>query len=237
MARGAARLLRRRLALAEERSEPGSLVTVERDRRLRSGSIRAEILPDTEPHVPFLLTVAEIARNAEKPAFAVWDRWMWPEELCELQPLGRSTPGAVPKLLLHHRAARAARLRGDFFVRPRILSLALAKTSLDRDPSRLLRSEEPAVDQSHTSGLAILCPAVRDAPIERHALLAERPGVIGVARDPIDLLAFAQEVLVDGALGRVLVAIPGPRRSAGKEQRQHERYGDDAGPGHTQTSR
>ena len=32
--------------------------------------------------------------------------------------------------------------------------------------------------------------------------------MIGVARDPIDLLALAQDVFVDGALGGVLVAVP-----------------------------
>ena len=42
-------------------------------------------------------------------------------------------------------------------------------------------------------------------------------GVIGVARDPIDLLTLAQELLMDGALGGVLVPIPGPHRSAGEE--------------------
>jgi hypothetical protein len=144
---------------------------------------------------------------------------------------GRGAPGAVPKRLLHHRAARAARLGGDLLVRPRILTPVLAYISPSRDLSRLFRREEAAVDERDASEHAILCPTVRDAPIERHELLAEPPRVISVARHPIDLLPLAQELLVDGALGRVLVAIPGPRHSAGEEQHQHEGDRNQAGPG------
>jgi hypothetical protein len=157
---------------------------------------------------------------------------MWMKEFGDLQSLGRGTRGAVPKRLLHNRAAGAARLGGGLLVRPRILSLLLAKTSPGRDLSRLVRRQEATVDERHTSEHAVLCPTLRDAPIERHELLAEPPSVIGVARDPIDLLPLAQEFLVDGALGRVLVPIPGPRRSAREEHRQHKGNGDDAAPGH-----
>jgi hypothetical protein len=172
MARCAAPLLRGRLTLAEERSEPERLVIVERDRRFRPGPLPAEVFPDAEPHVPFLLAVAKIARDAKEPAFAVCDPRMGSEELSDLQPLGRSTPGAVPKRLLHHRTARAARLGGDLLVRPRILSRVLAQTSPDRDLSRLVRGEEAAVDQGHAYDRAVLFPAVGDAPVEGHELLA-----------------------------------------------------------------
>ncbi len=77
----------------EECSEPARLVLVERDRRFRSRPVRADVLPDAEPQVAFVLTVAEIARHAKEPSLAVRDRRMWVEELRDLQPLGRSTPG------------------------------------------------------------------------------------------------------------------------------------------------
>src|SRR5829696_2345934 len=146
---------------------------------------------------------------------------------------GRSAPRAVPELLLHHRAARAARLGGDILVRSLILSLVLAGTRPDRELPGLFRSEEAALDQRHAYVYTVFVAPMRDAPVEGHELLAEPPGVVVVARDPIHFLAFSHEVLVDGALGRVLVAIPGPGRAGGEEQRQHEGDGDDAGPGHS----
>ena len=87
----------------QEVREPGGLLVVERDRSLRGGAPLG-LPPDAEAHVRLL---AVVARDPQRPVGV--DVTVAAEELDELQPLRRRTPGAEAVLAPHRPPAGRAR--------------------------------------------------------------------------------------------------------------------------------